>query len=190
MRFFEQLELARRYHAYRPRVHEQVIQEIAASRPARSLNAALDVACGTGHSTAALTALAATVYGCDSSWAMLSIAREEISAARFLCCQAEALPFPADTFDLVTVSLAFHWFDQEKVLGEVGRVLAPFGELWVYNLFFPGILLGGTASSDGIATDISGDIRFQRDARAPSAACWTAERLSSSYSKNGDSTTR
>jgi ubiquinone/menaquinone biosynthesis C-methylase UbiE len=141
-KFFEQSELARRYQAHRPRVHERVIEELVATRPARALDAALDVACGTGHSTAALTAHAPAVYGCDCSSAMLSFAEVEVAAARFVCCQAEALPFSASTFDLVTVGLALHWFDQAKFLVELGRVLAPAGELWVYNFIFPGILFG------------------------------------------------
>jgi ubiquinone/menaquinone biosynthesis C-methylase UbiE len=141
MKFFEQSELARRYHAYRPRVHEQIVERLVASRPLRACKIALDVACGTGHSTAALTALAPAVYGCDASLAMLSLAREGVSATGFVCCRAEALPFSESTFDLVTVSMAFHWFDQRKFLEEAGRVLAKNGEAWAYNLFFPGILI-------------------------------------------------
>jgi ubiquinone/menaquinone biosynthesis C-methylase UbiE len=119
-----------------------VIQEIAAARPARALNAALDVACGTGHSTGALTALAPVVCACDASPAMLSTARQEASSALFVRSNAESLPFSQRAFDLVTVSMAFHWFDQQRFLGEAARVLAAGGELWVYNLLFPGVLFG------------------------------------------------
>lgn len=147
MRYFDRAELARRYHLYRPRVHAQVVQEIAASRPARALNAALDVACGTGHSTTALTTLAPVVCACDVSAAMLSIARKEASSAWFVRSGAESLPFSNRTFDILTVSMAFHWFDQRRFLGETARVLTAGGELWVYNLLFPGVLLGdGTFS--------------------------------------------
>jgi ubiquinone/menaquinone biosynthesis C-methylase UbiE len=142
MRHFDRAELARRYHLYRPRVHAQVIHEIAASRPARNVNVALDVACGTGHSTEALATLARLACGCDLSAAMLSIARREASSAQFVRCEAESLPFPQGAFDLATVSLAFHWFDQRRFLAEAARVLAGDGELWVYNLYFPGVLLG------------------------------------------------
>jgi len=50
--------------------------------------------------------------------------------------KAEALPFPENTFDLVTVGLAFHWFDQEKFLDEANRVLKPGGLLAIYNNYF------------------------------------------------------
>lgn len=142
MRYFDRAELARRYHSHRPRVHTQVVQEIAARRPPRAVESALDVCCGTGHSTEALATFAPSVCACDASAAMLSIARQEVSSARFVRSDAESLPFPPRAFDLVTVSMAFHWLDQERFLGEVARVLVPGGELWVYNLLFPGVLLG------------------------------------------------
>jgi hypothetical protein len=37
--------------------------------------------------------------------------------------------------------MAFHWFEQRELLEESARVLLPGGELWVYNLIFPGVLL-------------------------------------------------
>lgn len=145
MRYFDRAELARRYDVYRPRVHTQVVQEIASSRPPRTLKKALDIACGTGHSTKALTALAPVVCGCDVSSAMLSIVQREASSARFVRSDAESLPFSQRTFDLLTVSMALHWFDQRRFLGEAARVLVDGGELWVYNLLFPGVLLGDEA---------------------------------------------
>jgi ubiquinone/menaquinone biosynthesis C-methylase UbiE len=119
-----------------------VVREIATRRPRRDFESALDVCCGTGHSTEALATLAPAVCACDASAAMLSTARLEVSSARFVRSEAELLPYPSQTFDLVTVSMAFHWLDQQRFLGEVARVLVPGGELWVYNLLFPGVLLG------------------------------------------------
>ncbi len=43
--------------------------------------------------------------------------------------------------------MAFHWFDQRRFLAEAARVLATNGELWVYNLFFPGVLVGDASFS-------------------------------------------
>jgi SAM-dependent methyltransferase len=142
MRYFDRAELARRYQMYRPSVHTGIVKDLSATRRMRARNRALDVACGTGHSTAALAALAATVYGCDVSRAMLAAARLDAPSARFVCSAAERLPFPQRTFDLVTVAMAFHWFDQRVFLEESARVLVPGGELWVYNLFFTGVLTG------------------------------------------------
>ncbi len=78
---------------------------------------------------------------------MLSTARQEASSARFLRSSAESLPFSERTFDIVTVSMAFHWFDQRRFLEEAARVLTCGGELWVYNLLFPGVLFGDESFS-------------------------------------------
>lgn len=46
---------------------------------------------------------------------------------------AEHTPFETQSFDLVTVALAIHWFDQEKFFQEVERVLKPKGILAVWG---------------------------------------------------------
>ena len=42
---------------------------------------------------------------------------------------AESLPFADNCVDVVTAATAFHWFDHEKALPEMRRVLAPSGRL-------------------------------------------------------------
>jgi ubiquinone/menaquinone biosynthesis C-methylase UbiE len=93
---------------------------------------ALDVACGTGQSARALQAIATHVTGTDLSNEMLEYAKQNPDI-EFLESPAERLPFPAETFDLLTVCMAFHWFDQPKFLLEAYRVLKPNGWLIVYN---------------------------------------------------------
>ena len=51
---------------------------------------------------------------------------------------AEELPFGNGEFDLVTVGLAFHWFDQERFLREARRVLKRAGWLFIYSNGFSG----------------------------------------------------
>jgi ubiquinone/menaquinone biosynthesis C-methylase UbiE len=48
---------------------------------------------------------------------------------QYLRTPAEQLPLPDASFDLVTVALAFHWFDQSRFLAEARRVLRPSGWL-------------------------------------------------------------
>jgi len=44
---------------------------------------------------------------------------------------AEDLPFEEEKFDLITVGLAFHWFDQKRFLREAWRVLKRAGAVHV-----------------------------------------------------------
>ena len=63
--------------------------------------------------------------------------KERISYVRGF---AEQMPFAADTFDLVTVGLAWHWFDQEVFMDEVRYVLRTGGWLLIYNDVFKGTM--------------------------------------------------
>lgn len=99
--------------------------------------AALDVACGTGHSCVALTEIASRVVGADTSAEMLDQAPRH-DRIEYVEAPAEDLPFDTGSFDLITVSSAFHWFDRARFLSEARRVLRASGWLVVYDNFFSG----------------------------------------------------
>jgi SAM-dependent methyltransferase len=127
---------ARRYHEIRPRYHHlpfRLVRTYVGSR----VSSGLDVACGTGHSTAALAEIADTVVGCDQSEQMLREARAQFSI-EFVKAAAESLPFADESFDVVTICMAFHWVEQERFLRETRRVLKPSGYLCVDNCGFAG----------------------------------------------------
>jgi ubiquinone/menaquinone biosynthesis C-methylase UbiE len=52
-------------------------------------------------------------------------------------CPAEHTPFANNSFDLIVVATAVHWFDQAQFFQEVERVLKPKGILaiWSYGFF-------------------------------------------------------
>ena len=72
----------------------ELVQTIASLPPSRTL----DVACGTGFLTRHLRG---EVTGLDQSERMLTIARERMPAASFICGDALDLPFGDDSFDRV-----------------------------------------------------------------------------------------
>jgi SAM-dependent methyltransferase len=134
--FFAHASAAERYAKARPYFHPLVIERIRAHlHLERPVPRALDVACGTGQSSRALQAIAEHVTGTDLSSEMLEYARQN-PGIEFLESPAESLPFEAETFDLLTVSMAFHWFNQPKFLLEAHRVLKSNGWLILYNNFF------------------------------------------------------
>jgi demethylmenaquinone methyltransferase/2-methoxy-6-polyprenyl-1,4-benzoquinol methylase len=94
----------------------------------------LDVCCGTGSLSVELHRLSggrAAVTGLDFNEAMLSRARAKSSAVTFIRGEADALPFPDDAFDALTVSFAARNLDDDggllKYFREFRRVLRPGG---------------------------------------------------------------
>ena len=135
---------AQRYAAARPYFHPLVIGKIAGFTGVSRFDRALDVACGTGQSAKALIALANRVDAVDVSAEMLAEC-EPHPHIHFQAAPAERLPFVDSTFDLLTVGLAFHWFDQSAFLDEARRLLKPGGWLVIYTSGFNGEMLENSA---------------------------------------------
>lgn len=97
---------------------------------ARPGTRALDLACGTGDITYAIAARGARTIGLDVTPRMLEIARAKSPeiAAGFVGGDMMALPFPTDTFDLVTAGYGVRNLPQiAPALAEIRRVLRPGG---------------------------------------------------------------
>ncbi len=101
---------------------------------------ALDIACGTGDVTWMLAERGCDVIGCDINDDMMRSAPAKrpqglTAEVPFEIADAMELPYPDNSFDLVTIVYAGRGFpDFPAVLREVYRVLAPGGEVW--NLDF------------------------------------------------------
>ncbi|SDO90060.1 class I SAM-dependent methyltransferase [Lentzea jiangxiensis] len=91
----------------------------------------LDLAAGTGKLTAGLSAEGHRVTAVEPNEQMLSELVRRVHGVRALPGHAEHIPVPDQTVDAVFVGTAFHWFDQEKALPEIARVLRPGGVLAV-----------------------------------------------------------
>lgn len=107
----------------------------------------LDVCCGTGDISFALALRGAEVVGLDFTVDMLTVANERRSAAsfqpsapnlRFVHGDALALPFPADSFDAVTVGYGLRNLSEWKTgLSEMVRVARPGGRILVLEFGKP-----------------------------------------------------
>ena len=96
---------------------------------------ALDIGCGSGQSTVALSQHFKEVIGADVSEAQLAQTPQGLpGAVSFRVSSAEDLSFQASgSVDLVTVASAIHWIDLDQFYPEVERVLRPGGVLAVYG---------------------------------------------------------
>ena len=88
----------------------------------------LDLCCGTGDLTSMIKKYTQNVIGIDFSDKMLEIAREKVKNTEFFQGDATALPFPDDTFDIVTIGFGLRNIQNaEKAVEEIYRVLKPNG---------------------------------------------------------------
>lgn len=96
-------------------------------------NAVLDVACGTGATTReALSRVGPNgrVFGLDRNEGMLDVAARAASGIEWTQGQAEALPFPDQSFDALLCQFGLMFFDDRAAaLHEMRRVLKPGGKL-------------------------------------------------------------
>ena len=146
--FFDPRSAARRYAAGRPYHQDIPIDNIRTFLQIDGkLGAAIDVACGTGMSSIALKAVAERIIGCDISPEMIAQVPDDDFIAYFVCA-AEVLGTADESFDLMTVSSAFHWFDRETFLSEARRVLKPGSTLVIYNNAFTSKMAGDPSFSE------------------------------------------
>lgn len=145
MNYFSPKTAAERYSKGRPDFHGNTIKHIKDYLHLdRKVDAALDIACGTGLSTKALLDIAINVYGTDASREMLSFAARS-DQIRYSVAPAEQQPFPDNTFDLITVSSGVHWFDIDRFLAEANRLLNAKSWLVLYENYFIAEMVGNDA---------------------------------------------
>jgi ubiquinone/menaquinone biosynthesis C-methylase UbiE len=103
-----------------------VYEEALARAPVAPGDHVLDVGCGTGVFLRMCVNRAATASGIDAADSLLEIARGRVPEADIRHGDMLALPFPDDTFDLVTGFTSFFFADDMvAAIAEAGRVARP-----------------------------------------------------------------
>jgi len=98
----------------------------------------LDIAAGTGTSTAAFTATGAQVIAADFSLGMLEVGKARNPTLPFVAADALALPFGDACFDRVTISFGLrNVADRMLALDEFHRVIKPGGVLVICEFSHP-----------------------------------------------------
>ena len=91
----------------------------------------LDLGAGTGKLTTRLVERGLTVIAVDPIAEMLEMLRTALPDTPALLGSAEQIPLPDNAVDAVLVAQAWHWFDSERAVAEIARVLRPGGRLGV-----------------------------------------------------------
>jgi SAM-dependent methyltransferase len=94
----------------------------------------LDLAAGTGKLSRALLAGGLDVVAVEPLAELRGLLAGQLGAERVQHGTAEAIPLADASVDAVTVADAFHWFDRERALAEIRRVLRPGGGLAVVSV--------------------------------------------------------
>ena len=100
----------------------------------------LDLAAGTGTSTAAIAATGAQAIACDLSLGMLEVGKKRHPQLTFVAGDALQLPFADSSFDAVTISFGIRNVQNVKLaLTELYRVTKPGGRLVICEFSTPEI---------------------------------------------------
>jgi len=89
----------------------------------------LDLGAGTGKLTTRLVERGLDVVAVDPIPEMLELLCNALPDTPALLGSAEDIPLPDNSVDAVLVAQAWHWFDPERAVKEVARVLRPGGRL-------------------------------------------------------------
>lgn len=106
--------------------------------PHRSMSV-LDIGCGTGTHLSLYQKAGCKTFGIDLSPAMLNVARKKLGVAALAALtlgDASRMPFPDESFDLVTAMLMFHAMPaalRSPVLNEAKRVVKRSGRFLVID---------------------------------------------------------
>ncbi len=89
----------------------------------------VDLGAGTGKLTRVLIDAGHRVRAVEPLREMRALLADSAAEAELIEGTAERIPLPAGSADAVLVGAAFHWFEQERALAEIARVLRPPGVL-------------------------------------------------------------
>ncbi len=121
--------VASEYERYRPEYPEEALRWAADLIGLAEGARILDVGAGTGKLTRGLVALGFDVVALEPGAPMLRELRAAVPEAESLEGPAESIPLPGASVDAAFAGQAYHWFDRDRAVPELHRVIRPGGGL-------------------------------------------------------------
>jgi SAM-dependent methyltransferase len=119
------------YDRFRPGYPDELFDEIARRLELPERPQVVDLGAGTGRAALAMAERGWRVTAVEPGRAMLDVLRARASDAGLLVAtrqaSAEATGLDPGSVDLVTAAQSFHWFDKERTVAEMARVVRPGG---------------------------------------------------------------
>jgi SAM-dependent methyltransferase len=121
--------VAAEYERWRPDYPEHALRWAADELGLQEGARVVDVGAGTGKLTRGLVALGLDVVAVEPGGPMLEQLRAAVPAAEALEGPAESIPLADGNVAAAFAGQAFHWFDRERAVPELHRVVRPRGGL-------------------------------------------------------------
>jgi ubiquinone/menaquinone biosynthesis C-methylase UbiE len=157
------------------RSHRRTLTALITQWAGASSPDVVDVGAGTGLSTMIWAGHARQVTAVEPSKDMREITQHKIAAAtsatRFAVSAgtAEQTGLPGGSADIITASQAMHWFDADRALPEIARVLRPGGVFAAYDCDWPPCIDWETDAAYAAFDQRVGELEAARGLRPPHA---------------------
>ncbi|MEX0663842.1 MAG: methyltransferase domain-containing protein [Acidimicrobiia bacterium] len=122
---------AEQYEQYRPSYPADAVAWLLEHCRVTPGATVCDLGAGTGKFTRLLVGNGADAVAVEPLPEMLAILHRELPEVPAVNALAEAMPFASGTLHAITAAQAFHWFDLDRALAELHRVLVPGGRVGV-----------------------------------------------------------
>lgn len=121
---------AMHYSKYRPPLHPLILEKVLSEK--KLFHRGLDIGCGTGQSSVALSPYCKKIIGIEPSQPMLEMAipHDKVEYREF---DGKNLKFPDGHFDVITLAGSLFYAKSQRLLDEVIRVSNPGSTVLVYD---------------------------------------------------------
>lgn len=154
--------IANHYSAYRPPLHQMILENVLTKEQVFTTGA--DIGCGTGYSAIALTKYCTKVYGIEPSQSMLdkAVLHDQIT---YLLGSSNKIPIPENSLDVVTFAGSLFYAKSEFLIKELRRVCKKHSIIICYDfeVVLDTVVLHFGLRSENTLLDYNYEVNFEED---------------------------